>query len=138
MKTCTKCGQEKPDDYFHKDARSEDGLHTYCKQCRMVYWKKRLSKRESQRAVILDVLKDIESQLSTVITTIEENTLLQDIPFPDQIRLARKSQGLTQKELATKLGTTVTTVCYWETGRQSPNYHYTEKLKIFINDAKHE
>lgn len=33
MKTCVKCKQEKPLLEFHKNSRSSDGLHSYCKDC---------------------------------------------------------------------------------------------------------
>lgn len=32
-KTCTKCGETKPLDEFHKDARKRDGRRSYCKHC---------------------------------------------------------------------------------------------------------
>lgn len=34
LKTCNRCGQEKPADAFNKDANKGDGLHTICKGCR--------------------------------------------------------------------------------------------------------
>ena len=32
-KVCVKCKQEKPLLEFHKNSRSSDGLHSYCKEC---------------------------------------------------------------------------------------------------------
>ncbi len=32
-KTCVKCKQEKTTLEFHKNSRSSDGLHSYCKDC---------------------------------------------------------------------------------------------------------
>jgi hypothetical protein len=33
MKTCTKCGEDKPKTEFYADARKSDGLFTHCKAC---------------------------------------------------------------------------------------------------------
>lgn len=33
MKTCSKCGTEKPLDEFHRDARKADGVRATCKAC---------------------------------------------------------------------------------------------------------
>jgi hypothetical protein len=37
MKHCTKCGQDKPADldHFHSDSKRDDGLHQYCKACKL-------------------------------------------------------------------------------------------------------
>jgi len=35
-KRCTKCGEEKPITEFHKNVRSKDGLHCYCKECNCI------------------------------------------------------------------------------------------------------
>ncbi|MBW2086696.1 MAG: hypothetical protein JRI54_11825 [Deltaproteobacteria bacterium] len=32
-KVCTRCGEAKPLSEFHRNARSKDGLHSYCKRC---------------------------------------------------------------------------------------------------------
>jgi hypothetical protein len=32
-KICVKCKQEKSRPEFHKNSRSSDGLHSYCKEC---------------------------------------------------------------------------------------------------------
>ena len=33
MKTCAKCGEEKPIDQFPKDRRSPSGVYSYCRVC---------------------------------------------------------------------------------------------------------
>lgn len=33
MKTCTKCGVEKPLSEYHKDPKGKGGLRAYCKIC---------------------------------------------------------------------------------------------------------
>lgn len=37
-KKCTKCGEEKPLDGFHKKTASSDGRASHCKACRARYW----------------------------------------------------------------------------------------------------
>lgn len=37
LKECTKCGELKPADQYHKDASSFDGLRRHCKTCSSVY-----------------------------------------------------------------------------------------------------
>lgn len=32
-KVCARCGEEKPFSEYHKNSRSQDGLHSYCKTC---------------------------------------------------------------------------------------------------------
>jgi 5-methylcytosine-specific restriction endonuclease McrA len=52
VKTCSKCGQERPLGEFHKRARSKDGLQAYCKGCCVVIteaWRKQ--KPEAARAL---------------------------------------------------------------------------------------
>lgn len=41
FKKCSKCGRELPASEFWKNASTEDGLQTYCKECGNVYAKKR-------------------------------------------------------------------------------------------------
>lgn len=43
------------------------------------------------------------------------------IPVNNKIREYRKRAGMTQLELAYKLGFKEKTVCYWETGRSEPH-----------------
>lgn len=33
-KTCTRCGETKPRNEFHKDKTKKDGLHVWCRECR--------------------------------------------------------------------------------------------------------
>lgn len=37
MKTCAKCGTEKPLDQFYRQAKSADGRGSYCRQCAAAY-----------------------------------------------------------------------------------------------------
>ena len=37
LKKCSKCGRELPVSEFWKNASTEDGLQTYCKECGNVY-----------------------------------------------------------------------------------------------------
>lgn len=39
-KTCTKCGEEKSLEDFHKNKSRKDGLYFYCKACRREYYQK--------------------------------------------------------------------------------------------------
>ena len=39
FKKCSKCGRELPASEFWKNASTEDGLQTYCKECGNVYAK---------------------------------------------------------------------------------------------------
>lgn len=41
MKTCTKCGQEKPLDHFHRDGKRADGLRSWCKPCNIAAVRRR-------------------------------------------------------------------------------------------------
>jgi len=34
LRTCSKCGEDKPKEEFHKDDTTPDGKHRYCKVCR--------------------------------------------------------------------------------------------------------
>lgn len=40
MKLCSKCGEEKPLDDFHRNAKLRDGRQTYCKVCIVEYKRK--------------------------------------------------------------------------------------------------
>lgn len=44
------------------------------------------------------------------------------------IRSLRKGAGMTQKELADKLGTTITTVYRWEKGEYVPSPRYIKRM----------
>lgn len=37
MKRCVKCGEDKPNSDFHKQAAAKDGLKTWCKRCACSY-----------------------------------------------------------------------------------------------------
>lgn len=63
MKTCTKCGIEKPLSEFHNSARAKDGKFSACKACRngasreaaakldqSALYKKRMEEKGEQRA----------------------------------------------------------------------------------------
>ena len=45
-----------------------------------------------------------------------------------EIREARIKKGLTQQQLANKMGVTVTTVSRWETGRSKPKMYDLKRL----------
>lgn len=58
MKKCSKCGQWKSEDSFHKNIQSPSGLHGNCKDCRKVYWKREMERKclhKSPRNVIRKV-----------------------------------------------------------------------------------
>lgn len=44
MRTCNKCNQLKPLDYFYKNSVNPTGLDYYCKECRKLYQKKRFQR----------------------------------------------------------------------------------------------
>lgn len=44
FKKCSKCGRELPASEFWKNASTEDGLQTYCKECGNVYATKTVRK----------------------------------------------------------------------------------------------
>lgn len=48
MKTCTKCGAEKPESEFYKSSQSKDGLYQACKEChkaKVIDWQRRNPER---------------------------------------------------------------------------------------------
>lgn len=47
MKTCSKCGEEKPLDHFHARRRSPDGRKAACAKCERSYQRTRLDKNRS-------------------------------------------------------------------------------------------
>lgn len=47
----------------------------------------------------------------------------------DAIRALRSRLGLTQMEMAARIGTTVTTISRWETGARSPTGLYDRALR---------
>jgi transcriptional regulator with XRE-family HTH domain len=48
--------------------------------------------------------------------------------FSQRIKELRKENGYTQRELATKLELTNSTVCDWETGRSEPDLETLKKI----------
>ena len=40
MKTCTKCGVEKPTDSFYRSSQCSDGFHPWCKPCKKEWHRK--------------------------------------------------------------------------------------------------
>ena len=40
MKTCSKCGIEKPFEDYFKDKRAKDGSYSHCKECNRLETKK--------------------------------------------------------------------------------------------------
>lgn len=55
------------------------------------------------------------------------------LKLSEQIRKRRKAKGLTQSELATKLGVQTTTVSMWETGLRTPNIKTLMRLSEVLN-----
>lgn len=47
-KTCTKCGETKPTDQFHKNRANRDGLQPRCKDCQRAYYKANRDKIAAQ------------------------------------------------------------------------------------------
>lgn len=46
---CTKCGRELPLSEFYKDKNMKNGYHSWCKECRKIYRRKRYSSSEEVR-----------------------------------------------------------------------------------------
>lgn len=55
----------------------------------------------------------------------------------DSIKYLRKLKGLSQQELANKLGISFKTVSHWESGYSEPSIELLKKLKIVL-DATYE
>ncbi len=53
--------------------------------------------------------------------------------FPERLKLLRKEMGLTQTELAEKLGLKQVTVAKWEKGERTPYIDYFIELAKFFN-----
>lgn len=47
LKTCAKCGQEKPLSDFNKNKKAKDGYSIYCKKCHNVYYYRNKDKMKS-------------------------------------------------------------------------------------------
>ncbi|MDD7758803.1 MAG: helix-turn-helix transcriptional regulator [Aerococcus suis] len=54
------------------------------------------------------------------------------------LKQARKESGLTQQELATKLGVGQPTVSSWEKGRTNPNPYYMQQIQNILGISKEE
>ena len=52
--------------------------------------------------------------------------------FADNLRLLRKNNGYTQKELCTELGVALSTVAMWETGNRQPDLDTAKKIAEFF------
>ena len=52
--------------------------------------------------------------------------------FQDRLKTLRTKNGLTQQELAKKIGVSQASIFYWETGKREPSFKTIEKLaKVF-------
>ena len=51
------------------------------------------------------------------------------------IKEIREKLNLTQQELAQEIGTTVTTISRWETGRAKPVKHLAKKIKRLLEKS---
>ena len=52
----------------------------------------------------------------------------------EQLRKHRKRMGITQRELAARLGVTVTTVARWEIGDRGIRENVAEQIKLQIKE----
>lgn len=48
--------------------------------------------------------------------------------FHQNLKLARKARGYTQKEISEQLNISISTYCYYENGRRQPNLVTIEKI----------
>lgn len=55
--------------------------------------------------------------------------------FAENLRIALKSNNLTQKELANKLGTTQQTVSRWLLGINEPDFNTLIEICIYLNET---
>lgn len=55
------------------------------------------------------------------------------IAFAENLKILRKEQKLTQKQLAAKLGVALSTVAMWETGAREPDYEMLNKIAQFFH-----
>lgn len=53
--------------------------------------------------------------------------------FKDRLKQMRQSAGLTQSELAEKLGVSTSTVSMYEVGSRKPSFEILEQLADFFN-----
>lgn len=63
-KKCTKCGREFPasTEYLHRDGAKSDGLHSQCKPCRRINYKKKKIEKDEQEKSVLKITKGITLQ----------------------------------------------------------------------------
>lgn len=57
---------------------------------------------------------------------------------PEQVQAARQRLGLTQEELAHKIGVTVSTVNRWECGRSVPHRVFARLIEQMASDDRSE
>jgi transcriptional regulator with XRE-family HTH domain len=50
----------------------------------------------------------------------------------EKLTRARKAQGLTQRQLAAKMGVWPSVLCHWETGTRSPNVDSLVRVAIAL------
>lgn len=55
------------------------------------------------------------------------------ITFADNLKDLRRQSGLTQKQLATKLGVGLSTVAMWESGARQPDYNMLNNISDFFD-----
>ncbi len=60
-KICVKCKQEKPVLDFHKNARSSDGLHSYCKECNKAQALAHIRAEKARKALLRAAKKAAEN-----------------------------------------------------------------------------
>ncbi len=56
----------------------------------------------------------------------------------ERIKQLRKEKGLTQKQLAGKLGVSSQAIAFWESGRNDPRPEWRKKLSQFFNVSEAE
>ncbi|MEF8699718.1 MAG: hypothetical protein V5B36_11750 [Candidatus Accumulibacter sp. UW25] len=56
-KICVKCKEEKSLDDFHKNSRSSDGLHSYCKECNKAQALAHIKAEKARRAALREARK---------------------------------------------------------------------------------
>ncbi len=101
MKTCKRCGCEKPHDQFHKQASSKDGLNLYCKACIKQF---QIESRDRARAAQLE----------------SAEVLPFGSHFSEFVKSNRTRLGMTQQALGDAVGATGTQVRLWEKGVSMP------------------
>ncbi len=55
---------------------------------------------------------------------------------PEQVRSLRRLLGLTQAQLAERIGCSKLAISYWETGRRSPTGLYAREVQRLLVQAK--